>query len=210
MASINVLNIIVLEPTGKFTDDFKFEVIFECLSPLKKEIEWKIIYIGSAESEKFDQELESVDIGPLQVGTMKFQLDSNCPDYKKIPEGDLLGVTAILLCCSYNNQEFFRCGYYLNNSYDNEEMNTNPPEQVQIDHVVRSILAEKPRITKFSIDWDNEVNSIPVVHNEAAPTNNNEFMFQNGKMDFEQFKKMGQTGFKSGDASNNLFGGNNK
>ncbi len=42
---------------------------------LSKDIDWKLIYIGSAEDEKFDQELESVAIGPLQIGSMKFELD---------------------------------------------------------------------------------------------------------------------------------------
>lgn len=183
MSSINVLNIIVLNPNAKFTDDLKFEIVFECLAELKKEIEWKVIYIGSADDDHYDQELESVEIGPLQLGTMKFQLDAACPDYKKIPEGDVLGVTAILICCSYNNQEFFRCGYYLNNMYDNEDMNLNQPENVQIEHVVRSILADKPRITKFNIDWDNESKQIPVYKNE-----NN--MFKDGKIAQEQFKQM--------------------
>ena len=183
MSSINVLNIIVLNPNAKFTDDLKFEIVFECLAELKKEIEWKVIYIGSADDDHYDQELESVEIGPLQLGTMKFQLDAACPDYKKIPEGDVLGVTAILICCSYNNQEFFRCGYYLNNMYDNEDMNLNQPENVQIEHVVRSILADKPRITKFNIYLDNESKQIPVYKNE-----NN--MFKDGKIAQEQFKQM--------------------
>ena len=175
MASINVLNIIVLNPIAKFNEDFNFEVTFECLSSLQDEIEWKVIYIGSAENEKFDQELESVAIGPLKVGTMKFRMEAHCPDYKKIPEGDLLGVTAILLCCSYKNQEFFRVGYYINNSYDNEEMNIQPPEQVQIDRVVRSLLAEKPRITKFFIDWDGSKDTSKPTGNIEP---NNRFMFE--------------------------------
>jgi hypothetical protein len=40
-----------------------------------KDIEWKIIYIGSAEDNKYDQVLDSVLIGPLQIGQMKFTLD---------------------------------------------------------------------------------------------------------------------------------------
>ena len=39
------------------------------------DIEWKVIYIGSAEDESYDQVLDSVFIGPLQVGSMKFTLD---------------------------------------------------------------------------------------------------------------------------------------
>ncbi|MCQ2820071.1 MAG: ASF1 family histone chaperone [archaeon] len=189
MASINVLNIVILNPLSKFKDQFQFEITFECLSPLKNEIEWKVIYIGSAESKQFDQELESVAIGPLKLGTMKFRLDVQCPDHKKIPQGDLLGVTAILLCCSYNNQEFFRVGYYINNSYDNEEMNMDPPEQVAIDRVVRTILAEKPRITKFFIDWENVKEAVP-----TSSENENRFMFEKGRMTVDELKNMGNNG----------------
>ena len=186
MSSINVLNIIVLNPSAKFKDEFQFEIVFECLSQLKKEIEWKVIYIGNADDEKFDQELESVEIGPLQLGTMKFKLEVPCPDHTKIPESEILGVTAILLCCSYNGQEFFRCGYYLNNLYDNEDMNENPPEQVQVDRIVRSVLADKPRITKFNIDWDVEAKNIPTYNN----TTGSNYMFQGGKMAQEQFNAL--------------------
>lgn len=112
---------------------------------------------------------------------MKFVLEAPCPDYTKIPEKDILGVTAILLTCSYNNQEFFRVGYYVNNVYDNEEMMITPPETVQIDKVVRSILSDKPRITKFNINWDSEVSSIPTY-------NNHNFMFNEGKKTSENIQ----------------------
>jgi histone chaperone ASF1 len=83
----------------------------------------------------------------------------------KIPKKDILGITALLLTCSYNNQEFFRVGYYLNNTYEDEEMNNNPPEEVQIDKLIRNILADKPRITKFNIDWDSTDNVVPTYSN---------------------------------------------
>lgn len=88
MSSINVLNIIVLNPIARFKDAFQFEIVFECLSELKNgklirklynslllDIEWKVIYIGSAEDDSYDQVLDSVLIGPLQVGSMKFILE---------------------------------------------------------------------------------------------------------------------------------------
>ena len=59
----------------------------------------------------------------------RFQFTGEAPDISKIPDSEIPGVTAIILCCTYNNQEFFRCGYYLNNIYDNEEINLNPPEK---------------------------------------------------------------------------------
>ena len=189
MASINILNIIPNNTTSKFTDPFSFEIIFEVLSNLKKEIEWKMIYIGSAEDKKYDQILETIEIdGPFHLGSMKFEFTGEAPDISKIPESEVLGVTAIILCCSYNNQEFFRCGYYLNNIYDNEEMNLNPPEKVDKNRIIRSLLADKPRITRFDIEWDNE-NNIEKVNNENKVENEN-FMFKDGKMDAQQFNLM--------------------
>ena len=188
MASINILNIIPKNTTSKFTEPFSFEIIFEVLSNLKKEIEWKMIYIGSAEDKKYDQILETIEIdGPFHLGSMKFEFTGEAPDISKIPESEVLGVTAIILCCSYNNQEFFRCGYYLNNIYDNEEMNINPPEKVDKDRIIRSLLADKPRITRFDIDWDNE--NVDNVINENKTENEN-FMFKDGKMDIQQFNLM--------------------
>ena len=188
MASINILNIIPKNTTSKFTDPFSFEIIFEVLSNLKKEIEWKMIYIGSAEDKKYDQILETIEIdGPFHLGSMKFEFIGEPPDISKIPESEILGVTAIILCCSYNNQEFFRCGYYLNNIYDNEEMNMNPPEKVDKNRIIRSLLADKPRITRFDIEWDNE--NIDTIQNENKGDNDN-FMFKDGKIDIQQFNLM--------------------
>ena len=188
MSSINILNIIPKTTMTKFTDPFSFEIIFEVLSELTKEMERKMIYIGSAEDKKYDQVLETIEIdGPFQLGSMKFEFTGDAPDISKIPESEILGVTAIILCCSYNNQEFFRCGYYLNNIYDNEEMNLNPPEKVDKSHIVRSLLADKPRITRFDIDWDNDqVNK----NYEQEKNINKNFMFQNGKMDVQKFNSL--------------------
>ena len=36
------------------------------------DLEWKVIYIGSAENEAHDQELDSVLVGPVPVGVNKF------------------------------------------------------------------------------------------------------------------------------------------
>jgi len=38
------------------------------------DLEWKLIYVGSAEDENYDQQLESVLVGPVNVGTYRFVL----------------------------------------------------------------------------------------------------------------------------------------
>lgn len=188
MSLINVLNIIPINPIDQYSSILKFEIVFECMAELKNDIEWKLIYIGKADDPSFDQELGSVLIGPLQVGQMKFEFEADVvPDYKKIPKEDVIGVTAIILTCSYNNQEFFRVGYYVNNIYQDQELNDNPPEDIQIDKITRYILSDKPRITKFNINWEDS--------SEPIPSYSGHNMFETGKEkaevnnDFKNFQK---------------------
>jgi histone chaperone ASF1 len=73
------------------------------------------------------------------------------PDPSKIREEDIIGVTVLLLTCSYMGQEFMRVGYY-----DDEQLREEPPAKVLIDRVQRNILADKPRVTKFPINFNPE------------------------------------------------------
>jgi histone chaperone ASF1 len=118
------------------------------------DLEWKVIYVGSADNEKYDQVLDSVLVGPVRRGSSKFVFQAPSPEPSSIPNKDLLGVTVVLLTCSYADQEFIKIGYYLNNEYENPEWNENPPEQIQPDSLMRNILADKPRVTRFEINWD--------------------------------------------------------
>ena len=136
-----------------YADPYIFKVTFECISPLEDDIEWKLIYVGSAESEKYDQELDSCMVGPVPVGVNSFEFEAEAPSPEKIPASDLLGVTVILLTASYKDAEFIRVGYYVNNDYESEELRENPPEDVQLDKVCREVLASKPRVTRFNINW---------------------------------------------------------
>ena len=75
----------------------------------------------------------------------------------KIPsKEDLLGVTALIISVSYKKKEFFRCGYYVYNNYYEQELIENDPQEVIITRVMRNILSDKPRITRFDINWDLE------------------------------------------------------
>lgn len=81
-----------------------------------------------------------------------FQADP--PDVSRIPEQDALGVTIVLLTCSYRGQEFVRVGYFINNDYVDTELRENPPAKPLFDKMTRNILATKPRVTRFKINWD--------------------------------------------------------
>ncbi|KAI7690146.1 hypothetical protein SSS_09049 [Sarcoptes scabiei] len=104
-----------------------------------------------------------------------FVFQANAPDPSKIPVADAVGVTVVLLTCSYLNKEFVRVGYYVNNEYTDPELRENPPSIPQFDKLQRNILATDPRITKFKIDWgeeeDSSINSSNI--SEAFPNASN-------------------------------------
>lgn len=104
-------------------------------------------------SSDHDQELDSLLVGPIPIGVNKFIFEADPPNLTKIPASEIIGVTVILLSCSYDGREFVRVGYYVNNEYDSEELNAEPPAKPVIERVRRNILAEKPRVTRFAIKW---------------------------------------------------------
>jgi histone chaperone ASF1 len=66
----------------------------------------------------------------------------------------LLGVTVLLITCSYKSKEFIRIGYYVNVEYDQPELRDAPPPHPDPTHLMRNILAEKPKVTRFAVEWD--------------------------------------------------------
>ena len=126
-----------------------------------------MVYVGSAESEQYDQELESVLVGPVEMGVNRFIFQADPPDHSRIPIDDVIGVTVVLLTCSYKDREFIRIGYYVQNEWTNPAWNPPegcPPEEltnaiaqgqpIDVSLVQRNILADKPRVTRFHIAWD--------------------------------------------------------
>jgi histone chaperone ASF1 len=110
MASVNVTDIVVRNPTAPFNTGFEFEITFECIAPLTDgascglpaarrcgrvprtatppgpaasdlpaDLEWKVVYVGSASSPEHDQELDNVLVGPVPVGTSRFVLAVRLP-----------------------------------------------------------------------------------------------------------------------------------
>lgn len=111
------------------------------------------VFIDSSEH---DQELDSLLVGPIPVGINKFVFEADPPNTSRIPGTDILGVTVILLSCSYDDREFVRVGYYVNNEYMDQSLNEEPPAKPEIEKIRRNILADKPRVTRFQIKWDSD------------------------------------------------------
>lgn len=154
MAKVHITNVVVLDNPSSFFNPFQFELTFECIEELKEDLEWKMIYVGSAESEEHDQVLDTIYVGPVPEGRHIFVFQADPPDVTKIPEQDAVGVTVVLLTCCYRGQEFVRVGYFINVDYSEPEFRENPPTKPQFDKMTRNILASKPRVTRFKINWD--------------------------------------------------------
>mmetsp|Transcript_8800 Transcript_8800/g.19010 ORF Transcript_8800/g.19010 Transcript_8800/m.19010 type:complete len:372 (+) Transcript_8800:254-1369(+) len=184
MALVNVVNMVVLDNPTCFTSPFQFEITFECLQELDDDLEWKVLYVGSAQDAAKDQILDEILVGPVPVGVNKFVLQADAPDPSQLAQDDLLGVTVVLVTCSYKEREFVRVGYYVNNEYEYNDPNANAaaqaaavvngnnndgaeqqqqpppavtiPNPVPLERIQRQILADKPRVTKFPISWGDE------------------------------------------------------
>jgi len=178
MSLVNVVNMAVLDNPTCFTNPFQFEITFECLQELDDDLEWKVLYVGSAQDAAKDQILDEILVGPVPVGVNKFVLQADAPDPSQLAQDDLLGVTVVLVTCSYKEREFVRVGYYVNNEYhdpnapspvnvpvaaavgpDGAPVPPAPPSipnPVPLEHIQRQILADKPRVTKFPISWGDE------------------------------------------------------
>jgi hypothetical protein len=77
--------------------------------------------VGSADSSSHDQQLTSVMVGPIPRGEMGFVLEAPAPQLSRIPAHELVGVTVLLLTCSYSGREFLRIGFYLHIVYNDEK-----------------------------------------------------------------------------------------
>ena len=145
--SINVQNVIVVNPTGMFSDDIVFDIEFECTVAIKTAIRWEVIYVGSATSHDFDQTLANVFVGPIEVGINRFVLKADPPNISKIPPEDL-PLTVVMLRAYYNDQEFIRIGYYVSNTPPDDAAENPDPAAVE-----RQILTEDTTVRQSQIKW---------------------------------------------------------
>ena len=126
MSKIRVTNICIPEVKSSFDTPIKVNIEFEALAPLAQDLNWKIIYIGSANSCKHDQILESFSFPVKKLGGYSFNVDVSPPDHKLVPSfDDLLGATLLMISAVYNEKEFFRCSYFVYNNFENEQIAKN-------------------------------------------------------------------------------------
>ncbi|KAJ9117941.1 hypothetical protein QFC20_000222 [Naganishia adeliensis] len=159
MSIVNIRNIQLLNNPARWEDDYNFRITFECVEELKEDIEWRLLYVGDAKSEEYDQELDSCMVGPVPVGVNSFDFTAAAPQPNLLPSTaskEILGVTVLILTASYRDKEFVRVGYYVNTEYEDEERRLEPPTQVDFKGLVRNVLVDKPKVTRFSVPWDSD------------------------------------------------------
>lgn len=105
----------------------------------------------------------------------KFVFEADPPNTSRIPSNEIVGITVILLTCSYDVREFVRVGYYVNNEYLDDSGQAMSEEavaalcgKIDVSRVQRNIKAEKPRVTRFAIKWDSEESAPPEFPPEQA------------------------------------------
>ncbi|ORZ35268.1 histone chaperone, partial [Catenaria anguillulae PL171] len=169
MSYVTITDVKIANPIGPFLAPFAFEITLECIAELKDDLEFKVIYVSSPSNKAKDQVLEQVSVGPIPLGINRFTLEAPAPNPALIPTSDLLGCTVVSLQVSYMDCEFVRIGYLVNIEHPElvaaaaaaTAAGLEPPttlpggQQPKADDLVRNILADKPRVTRFHLNWEN-------------------------------------------------------
>ena len=151
---IKICKVEVLENPCNFLQPFQFKITFIAGENLNtNEYEFKIVYVGSAESKDFDQILLSEPLGSYCKGQHDLILCSAPVDPEKIPKEELVAPSIVLLVGYHNQKQFFQVGYLVVKEYlDDEE----PATITKYDKLQRRILEDFARI----ISDDEEPDSI--------------------------------------------------
>ncbi|KAF6000844.1 ASF1 anti-silencing function 1 [Cyanidiococcus yangmingshanensis] len=173
MAAVDIVSVAVENNPAPFLSNLRFAIAYEVREPLSDDIEWRVVYPTT-------EELDAVLVPANAPGRFAFVLEVPPPRPDRLPEEDVTGVTIVLLTCSYRGAEFIRVGYYLCNEYPPEflreaavkvkqrltqagmseaEAEAQAAATVEIsppqwDRLVRNILADQPRVTRFPCSFD--------------------------------------------------------
>ena len=155
MATLSRINQLHKNPST-MNDGYSFEIYINVQEQLQEDIDIKIIYVGSSYSRDYDQILEDISVGPLNIGLNKFTITTEPVDFSPIPESELLGNTLLLISCMYREKEFCRVGYYVNNELEGIDplVDEIKRENIDMTKVVRTL--SEPRVTLFPCFWDKE------------------------------------------------------
>ncbi|OEU19253.1 ASF1-like protein, partial [Fragilariopsis cylindrus CCMP1102] len=143
---------VVLDNPTCFTSPFQFEITFECLQELDDDLEWKVLYVGSAQDMTRDQILDEILVGPVPVGWCVGKIL-----HEKSRSDCTTTCTTCNTTCTCRTKTTIECGWYTSHESMEPVIPITPqpsiPNPVPLEHIQRQILADKPRVTKFPISW---------------------------------------------------------
>ncbi|VDO37131.1 unnamed protein product [Haemonchus placei] len=159
MASrVNICSVNILDNPSTFTAQFKLEITFEVFEYLPHDLEWELVYVGSAKSSSYDQVLDSALVGPVPEGRHKFVFAvSETPSVNRLHIiFEILRWTLRIhrksLCRT--SSEFINLGWFVSNDYEDPELKENPPAKPLIEKLTRTVKTDDLRVTSFPIKWD--------------------------------------------------------
>jgi len=113
MSMIKIIDIRHSGAETKASDPVRLSIDIQCQCALQEDMELKTLFVADGCNNAHDQVLDSVDIGPIQPGNMRFDLEIPPPDLTKMKSVQILDVTCIYISCLYKQQEFSRIGWYV-------------------------------------------------------------------------------------------------
>ena len=180
MGYLNITNIEFKQGNGSIRESLLLEVKFDCLKDINNEICWRLIYVADPDEDKHDQILDEIFMDKLEYGVNNFDWEVSPPDYSKLSNPyDVFDTTILMVIVLIEGREFFRCSYLVTHEYDNEEMRDNPPDQIDLDKLVRKIKTDNPVITIKEIAWEELKNH--------AGTNNPQLITETSDPRFQGF-----------------------
>lgn len=156
MLPVVVINFVeILDPVSKFTEPFRFKISFSAAQHLEEDLEWSMIYIGSAEDDDggdmYEEVLEEVVVGPVGPGKHTFILEGPCPKLDKVPSGNIF-LGGIAINCFYKEKQLFKVAYFL----QNEEEAETPVSLVQAENTIGLSSEEEEEESIIDLTSDTE------------------------------------------------------
>lgn len=101
MSVVQVTDVQLNTDLNRLTDPFEFVVTFEASRNLQDDLDWKLIYVGDPTDTSEDQELECITLGPITAGNLRFTMQADAPDFAKIDQDDIHGMTVSIFTLDF-------------------------------------------------------------------------------------------------------------
>ncbi|KCZ77501.1 hypothetical protein H311_01482, partial [Anncaliia algerae PRA109] len=99
-------------------DQMSFSVVLES-EELKGDLDFEISYSVDPHTEKFDQTISKLSVGPIPKGNIGFNIETNPVKIELLKPEYIFGITSVIIVGKYKSNPFMRVGYILEVTYPN-------------------------------------------------------------------------------------------